>query len=93
MLNRFASFVFVLVLVFVIGIIRGHVRWSKFTDVERAATIVFGSGGAKELDRNLTPIYGRMYRQFVYRQRLLFQIVFHVAANIVLMGSRQKERL
>ena len=54
-LNRFASFV----LVFVTGITRDHAGWSKFADVERAPSIVFGSGGAKRLDRNLAPIYGK----------------------------------
>ena len=47
----------------------------------------------KELDRNLTPIYGRVYRQLVYRQTASVINRLHVATNIGLMDFRQKEGL
>jgi hypothetical protein len=96
-LNRYraqplASFVFVRV--FVAGLIRDHVLWSKFTEVERAPTIVFGSGGAKRLDRILPPIYGKdVVTARPFKNVPIFKSSLRSPRSTVLMDSWQKEGL
>jgi hypothetical protein len=87
-----ASFVFVRV--FVAGLIRDHVLWSKFTEVERAPTIVFGSGGAKRLDRILPPIYGKdVVTARPFTNVPIFKSSLRSPRSTVLMDSWQKEGL